>query len=256
MRIIFLGTGTSMGVPVIACGCKACKSVDSHDRRMRTSALIQTNDGKNILIDIGPDFRTQMLRHDVSHLDAILITHSHRDHVGGLDDIRAFNYIQRSPMQLYGNQEALDMIRHDYHYIFEPHEYEGLPEAYLNYLTGNDMFEAAGHTIVPIKAMHKTLPVLGYRIGNLVYITDANHIEPTELDKVKGCDTLVLNALRKERHFSHFSLPEALQIISQVGPRQAFLTHISHDMGLSADVQPMLPDHVRLAWDGLEADVR
>ncbi|MBR1517505.1 MAG: MBL fold metallo-hydrolase, partial [Bacteroidales bacterium] len=180
MKITFLGTGTSMGVPVIACKCPVCCSIDSHDKRLRTSALIQTDEGKNILIDIGPDFRTQMLRHEVDHLDAILITHPHRDHVSGIDDIRAFNYVQNAKMQLYGNKFAFNVLQHDYHYIFEPHRFAGLPEADLHPLDNIEHINVAGVTVTPIRAMHKDMPVLGYRVGDIVYITDANHIDDSE----------------------------------------------------------------------------
>lgn len=255
MKITFLGTGTSMGVPVIACRCDVCHSDDPHDHRFRTSALIETDAGRNILIDIGPDFRMQMLAHHVQHLDAILITHAHRDHVGGIDDIRAFNYVQESKMQIYGNAIALNAIKHDYHYIFEPHPYAGLPEADLHIENGDRSFQAAGETVIPIRAMHKNLPVLGYRIGPIVYITDANHIDNEELDKAKGCQIMVINALRQTRHFSHFSLPEALEIISRVNPQQAYLTHISHEMGFHEAVGHSLPENVQLAFDGLAVTI-
>ena len=175
MRLTFLGTGTSQGVPVIACRCSVCRSSDERDTRLRTSALLSVGD-KNILFDIGPDFRQQMLREQVDHIDAILITHAHRDHVAGLDDIRSFNYVQHRKMDVFLNAEARVAIERDYHYIFEPHEYPGLPEAELHTVTGQ--FMAAGLEVTPIKAMHKDLPVLGYRIGDVAYITDANHIAP------------------------------------------------------------------------------
>ncbi len=273
MKLTFLGTGTSQGIPVIACRCGVCTSSDVHDCRLRTSALLQVEPDEgggspltgqsqgdvtsrparpvNILFDIGPDFRAQMLRNGVDHLDAILITHAHRDHVGGLDDIRSFNYVQRRKMDIYLNGEARHAIERDYHYIFAPHEFPGLPEAELH-TVGDTPFEVAGGiAVVPIHAMHKDLPVLGYRIGALAYITDANHIAPEELGKLRGLDVLVLNALRQEHHFSHYSLPEALQVIEQVAPRHAYLTHISHEMGLHSAVSPTLPPNVELAYDNL-----
>lgn len=252
MRLTFLGTGTSQGVPVIACRCRVCRSGDSRDRRLRTSALLEV-EGRNILFDIGPDFRQQMLREDVGRLDAILITHAHRDHVGGLDDIRSFNYVQHSKMDVYLNAEARFAIERDYHYIFEPHQYPGLPEADLH--TVEAPFVAAGVEVVPVKAMHKDLPVLGYRIGAMAYITDANYMAPAEIAKLKGVKVLVINALRREKHFSHYSLPEALAVIEEVAPERAYLTHMSHEMGLHEEVSATLPPHVALAYDGLKVEI-
>lgn len=251
MRLTFLGTGTSQGVPVIACHCRVCRSGDSRDRRLRTSALLEV-EGRNILFDIGPDFRQQMLREDVGRLDAILITHAHRDHVGGLDDIRSFNYVQHKKMDVYLNAEARTAIERDYHYIFAPHQYPGLPEAELH--TVEDNFVAAGIEVVPVKAMHKDLPVLGFRLGEVAYITDANYIAPGELAKLQGVKLLVINALRREKHFSHFSLPEALEVIERVAPQRAYLTHISHEMGTHAETSALLPQGVELACDGLKID--
>jgi phosphoribosyl 1,2-cyclic phosphate phosphodiesterase len=210
-------------------------------------------DGRNILFDIGPDFRQQMLREDVGRLDAILITHAHRDHVGGLDDIRSFNYVQHSKMDVYLNAEARFAIERDYHYIFEPHQYPGLPEADLH--TVEAPFTAAGVEVVPVKAMHKDLPVLGYRIGAMAYITDANYMAPAEIAKLKGVKVLVINALRREKHFSHYSLPEALAVIEEVAPERAYLTHMSHEMGLHEEVSATLPPHVALAYDGLKVEI-
>ncbi len=251
MKLTFLGTGTSQGVPVIACRCDVCSSSDVRDCRLRTSALLQVN-SKNILFDIGPDFRQQMLRHRVDHLDVILVTHAHRDHVGGLDDIRSFNYVQHRKMDIYLNAEARTTIERDYHYIFTHHQYPGLPEAELHTVGRSPFVVADGIEVIPINAMHKDLPILGFRIGPMAYITDANHISPTELDKLRGIDLLVLNSLRQEHHFSHYSLPEALDVIREVAPRQAFLTHISHEMGLHATVSAALPINVQLAYDNLE----
>lgn len=253
MKLTFLGTGTSQGVPVIACRCHVCRSVDERDRRLRTSALLTTDDGKHILFDIGPDFRQQMLRQKVESLDAIMVTHAHRDHVAGLDDVRSFNYVQHKNMDVYLNAIAKHALMRDYGYIFEHHEYPGLPEADLHEVDAP--FVAAGVTVVPVKAMHKDLPILAFRVGEMAYITDANHIAPEELEKLKGVKVMVINALRREKHFSHFSLPEALEVIDKVQPERAYLTHISHEMGLHAEVEKTLPQGVFLAYDNLEVEI-
>ena len=268
MKITFLGTGTSQGVPVIACSCEVCHSSDSHDKRLRTSALVTDCEGNNVLIDIGPDFRSQMLTHDVRHLEAILITHAHRDHVGGIDDIRPLNWVQQRNMEVYANSEALDSLKHDYHYIFEPHIYPGLPEVTLHDVSDCRPFKIGLLTITPIRGMHKDLPVLGYRldeqkcsssrntkdslaVNSLVYITDMNHIFSEDKDKLCSLDILVINSLRKKQHFSHFCLPESLAVIEECKPRVAYLTHMSHEMGLHSIVDPSLPENVHLAYDGL-----
>ena len=253
MKLTFLGTGTSQGVPVIACRCHVCRSVDERDRRLRTSALLTTNEGKHILFDIGPDFRQQMLRQKVESLDAIMVTHAHRDHVAGLDDVRSFNYVQHKNMDVYLNAIAKHALMRDYGYIFEHHDYPGLPEADLHEVDAP--FVAAGVTVVPVKAMHKDLPILAFRVGEMAYITDANHIAPEELEKLKGVKVMVINALRRQKHFSHFSLPEALEVIDKVQPEQAYLTHISHEMGLHSEVEKTLPEGVFLAYDNLEVEI-
>ncbi|MBQ6742939.1 MAG: MBL fold metallo-hydrolase [Bacteroidales bacterium] len=253
MKLTFLGTGTSQGVPVIACRCRVCRSVDERDRRLRTSALLTTDDGKHILFDIGPDFRQQMLRQKVESLDAIMVTHAHRDHVAGLDDVRSFNYVQHKNMDVYLNAIAKHALMRDYGYIFEHHEYPGLPEADLHEVDAP--FVAAGVTVIPVKAMHKDLPILAFRVGEMAYITDANYIAPEELEKLKGVKVMVINALRREKHFSHFSLPEALEVIDKVQPERAYLTHISHEMGLHSEVEKTLPEGVFLAYDNLEVEI-
>lgn len=259
MYLAFLGTGTSQGVPVIACHCNVCQSADQRDKRLRSSVLVSGNDGTNILIDIGPDFRQQMLLNNVQHLEAILITHAHRDHVGGIDDIRPLNWVQKRKMDVYANNEAIRSLTHDYHYIFEYHQYPGLPEVTLHDVSQADPFQVGSMTVTPVKGMHKDLPVLGFRIDesqhHLAYITDMNHIDDDELNKLDGLDVLVINALRHEKHFSHFCLPEALDIIDRCQPQKAFLTHMSHEMGLHAVVDQTLPENVRLAYDNLKINI-
>lgn len=260
MTITFLGTGTSQGVPVIACPCEVCHSSDLRDKRLRTSALITDCEGNNVIVDIGPDFRAQMLAHDVRHLEAILITHAHRDHVGGIDDIRPLNWIQQCNMEVYGNQEALASLRHDYRYIFEPHIYPGLPEVTLHDVSDCAPFTVGALTITPIRGLHKDLPVLGYRMDekrgmSLAYITDMNHITPEEMPKLQSLDLLVINSLRQKKHFSHFCLSESLAVIEACQPREVYLTHMSHEMGLHSVVDPTLPPHVHLAYDNLKLEI-
>lgn len=255
-----MGTGTSQGVPVIACPCDVCHSDDQHDKRLRTSALVTDSQGCNILIDIGPDFRVQMLCNDVRHLDAILVTHAHRDHVGGIDDVRPLNWIQKSNMEVYANKEAISSIMHDYHYIFEYHQYPGLPEVTLHDVSDCVPFRVGAVTVTPVRGMHKDLPVLGYRLddddgSHLAYLTDMNHIDDDEMPKLQGLDVLVVNALRIKKHFSHFCLSEALQVIARSNPDLAYLTHMSHEMGFHRDVEPTLPTNVHLAYDGLAVRV-
>lgn len=254
MKLTFLGTGTSQGVPVITCRCPVCTSSDPHDQRLRTSALVTADSGDNILIDIGPDFRTQMLREDVSHIEGILVTHAHRDHVAGLDDVRAFNYQQNCRMNLYSNDVAIDILHRDYAYMFEYHPYPGAPQVDLH-LVGDQPFRIGAQSVVPIRAMHLHMPILGYRLDGLTYITDASKIETQELDKVKGTKVLVINALRKEKHFSHFCLSEALQVVEIVRPERTYLTHMSHDFGLHAVEQLQLPSNVYMAYDGLTIEI-
>lgn len=251
LTLIFLGTGTSQGVPVIGCNCEVCSSKDIRDKRLRTSCLIVSDQGTQIVIDSGPDFREQMLRHKVGYLDAILITHSHRDHIGGLDDVRSYNYIQNKDMPIYANSYAIKDLKKTYSYAFEDNKYPGLPCFDLIEVDKNKKFQINELDIIPIEVLHYKLPILGYRIGNLTYITDGKHIGDNELEEIKDSEILVINALREEEHFSHFTVKEALDIIEKVKPRKAYFIHISHSI-LHHRLQEKLPDNVYLAYDNLK----
>ncbi len=249
MKITFLGTGTSQGVPVIACDCKTCQSADSHDKRLRTSLLLET-EGITFLFDAGPDFRQQMLRERVTRLDAILLTHEHKDHIAGLDDVRAFNYKSQDAIDIYSEDRVLKALKKEYSYVFSEIQYPGIPKMRLN--TIEDLpFRVNGIQIIPVRVFHYRLPVFGFRIGNFAYITDANYIPEESKEKLYGVKYLVVNALRKEKHISHFSLREAIDFIREISPKKAFITHISHQMGCHADVSKELPPEITLAHDGL-----
>lgn len=250
MDIIFLGTGSSQGVPVIACQCDTCSSNDSHNKRLRSSILIKNFDS-TVVIDAGPDFRRQMLRANITELDAILITHGHKDHVGGLDDIRAFNYLSKESMPVYAGEFAFLNLKREIHYAFEKELFPGLPKINLIAIENKPFSINATTTIIPIKVKHINNPVLGFRIKDFTYITDANEIEDTEIEKARGSKVIVLNALRKEKHKSHFSLDEAVNLLKDLAPEKAYLTHISHLMGLHEEVSKELPDFIELAFDGL-----
>ncbi|HTX87967.1 MAG TPA: MBL fold metallo-hydrolase [Bacteroidales bacterium] len=254
MRITFLGTGTSQGIPVVACPCEVCRSEDPRDRRLRSSVMIEES-GKRIIIDCGPDFRQQMLREDVKSIDAILVTHGHKDHLGGLDDVRAFNYILRRPTDIYARREDQQVIRKEYSYAFGDDRYPGVPELSLHTIR-NQPFEAAGLEIIPVKARHYNNHfVFGFRIGEFTYITDAVEISRKEMNKIAGSKVIVINALRKKKHYSHFNLGEALAILRELKPEKGFLTHISHQLGKYAEVTQELPPGVMLAYDGLKLDL-
>lgn len=253
MKVKILGTGTSQGVPVIACNCQVCQSTDPKDKRLRTSALINV-DGVNIVIDAGPDFRQQMLREKVNDIDAILITHEHRDHVAGLDDVRAFNFMNKKPVDIYAEPRVQEAIKSDFAYSFVDNKYPGVPRINLYDLT-LEPFEIKGVKITPIRLFHYKLPVFGFRIGDFSYITDANYISEEEKIKLFGTKYLVINALRKQKHISHFSLSESLEIIKDLSPKRAYITHISHKMGLHHDINEELPHGVSLAYDGLRFEV-
>jgi len=250
IKLTFLGTGTSQGVPVVACQCEVCKSDDYRDKRLRTSALLQINN-INIAIDAGPDFRTQMLREKVNKLHAVLLTHGHKDHVGGLDDVRAYNYFMKKTMDVYASEEVNRQIMNEYAYAFGDNKYPGVPDINLHNIT-NSKFFINEIEIIPIQVLHYKMPVFGYKFGKIAYITDANYISEIEKEKLKGLKILVINALRRKKHYSHFNLEEALQLIAEVKPEQAYLTHLSHQIGLTRDLEKELPSNVMLAYDGLK----
>lgn len=253
MKITFLGTGTSTGVPVVACNCEVCTSDDPRDKRYRTSVML-TLGNSNVVIDCGPDFRIQMLKHRVEDIDAVVFTHAHRDHIAGLDDIRAFNYILHKSIDVFGSFVTLEAIKENFPYIFAPGRYLGAPKLNLHTIT-LDPFTIAEFSFMPVQVMHQDMEVFGYRIGDFAYITDANYISPAEMDKIRGSKIVVINALRNSRHVSHFSLSEALDVLSDLKPEQAYLTHISHFLGKFAAVEEKLPDWVHLAYDGLQLEL-
>jgi phosphoribosyl 1,2-cyclic phosphate phosphodiesterase len=249
LKVTFLGSGTSQGVPVIACCCKVCKSDDIRDNRLRSSLLVEVGESK-IIIDAGPDFRQQVLREGVTTLDAILLTHEHKDHIGGIDDVRAFNYISKKPIDIYCDKRVDEVIRREYPYVFSENRYPGAPMMNLHSIP-NTPFELLNITITPIEVSHYWLPVYGFRIGDLAYITDANSISDMNFEKLKGVKYFIINALRKDKHISHYNLEGAIDLIRRVKPEIAYLTHVGHQMGLYKEVSRLLPEGVFLAYDGL-----
>ena len=253
MKITVLGSGTSQGVPVITCECEVCKSLDFRDKRLRSSIHIQT-DELSLVVDTGPDFRQQMLNNQIRQLDAILYTHEHKDHTAGMDDVRSFNFKQKSDMPIYARKQVLAQLRQEFAYVFAEKKYPGTPKISENTIT-NAPFNIQEVNITPINVMHHKLPVFGFRIGDFTYITDANAIDEKELEKIKGSKILILNALQKKDHLSHFNLDQALVIAQQIGAEQTYFTHISHTMGLHRSVAKELPENIFLAYDGLKLDV-
>jgi len=252
-RVLFLGTGTSQGVPVIGCNCSVCNSKNPKDKRYRSSILITIN-SSDILIDIGPDFRNQMLEINNSSIDSILITHQHRDHTSGLDDLRPIYHLHQKPIDLYAENNVIKSITRDFQYLFESPDYLGKPKINLNTID-NSSFFVSNIEITPIRVMHYKLPIFGYRIGNLSYITDANYISSEEKKKIIGSKILIINSLQREPHISHYNLEQSLSLIEELKPEKAYLTHISHYMGTYDDVSQELPNNVFLAYDNLELNI-
>lgn len=251
MNITFLGTGTSQGVPVIACNCEVCLSKNKKDKRLRSSILIDI-EGWKIVVDTGPDFRYQMLRENVQELDAVLFTHEHKDHIAGLDDIRAFNYKQKKVIPIYAQKRVVDALKREFHYAFmEPH-YPGVPELQIHEFRKIEFIVADSISVIPIEVMHYKLPVNGFRIGDFTYITDMKTISEEEKKKVQGSKILVLNALQKEPHISHLTLDEAIEFAQEINAEQTYFTHISHKLGKHDDIAEILPSNIYLSYDGLK----
>ena len=251
MKITFLGTGTSQGVPVIACDCAVCRSLNPKDKRLRSSILIES-DSTRLVVDTGPDFRYQMLREGIDRLDAVVFTHEHKDHLAGLDDVRAFNYKQQAAMEVFANESVQNALKREFYYIFSDFKYPGIPLVNLNTISADEAFTVGDIRLSPIEVMHYKLPVLGFRINDFTYLTDAKTVNETEREKIRGTKVLIVNALQRESHISHFTLSEALAFIKDINPEKAYLTHISHKLGLHDEVLAELPENVELAYDGLQ----
>jgi phosphoribosyl 1,2-cyclic phosphate phosphodiesterase len=253
LKITFLGSGTSSGVPMIGCDCAVCTSPDKKDKRLRSSILVQSAN-TTLVVDTGPDFRYQMLRENVKHLDAVIFTHPHKDHIAGLDDIRAFNFLNKKPMNVYADSLTEEALRRDFYYAFMDTRYPGIPELNMHTITLSP-FVAGDIPVTPILVWHLKMPVMGFRFGKFTYITDANHIDPESKEKIKGSEVVVLNALRKEKHISHFTLDEAIAMVHELQVPRAYFTHISHQLGLHAAVEKELSEGIHLAYDRLVVEL-
>ncbi len=250
VKVTFLGTGTSQGVPLIGCDCTVCKSPNAKDRRLRTSVMVESAKTR-IVIDSGPDFRQQLLREQVKRLDALVLTHEHKDHIAGLDEVRAFNFINKMRMPVFATPRVQAALKREFAYIFSDEKYPGIPEVDL-YEIGEEVFNVGDLIVEPLSILHYRLPIKGFRIGGFVYITDANFIPDEEKKKIAGADVLVINALRREPHISHFTFSEAVEMVKELKPRKAYFTHISHQLGLHDEVNRELPGNIELAFDGLQ----
>lgn len=253
LKLTFLGTGTSQGVPMIGCDCEVCTSADKHDKRLRSSVMIESGTTR-IIIDAGPDFRYQMLRENIKHIDAILLTHEHKDHIAGIDDVRAFNYFCSGAIPIYATERVARVVKKDFDYAFSEYKYPGVPEIDLNEITGEN-FTVGDISVTPINGRHYQLPVTGFRVGKLAYLTDFNHIEESEIEKLKGIETLVINALRHEKHISHFNVSEAIEVSRKTEAKHTYLTHMSHQIGLYEAAKHTLPADISYAYDGLTVTI-
>lgn len=250
IKVTFLGTGTSQGVPLIACGCEVCRSTDFRDKRLRSSVMIE-NSKTRFVIDSGPDFRQQLLREKVDRLDAVVFTHEHKDHIAGLDEVRAFNYINKMRMPVFATERVSKALKREFAYIFSDEKYPGIPEIDL-YIFEDETLLIGDLAIEPVNVLHHKLPVKGFKVDKFAYVTDANFIPAEEKEKLKNLDVLVLNALRRESHISHFTFKEAIELVKELNPRKAYFTHISHQLGLHNEVNKELPPNIELAFDGLQ----
>ncbi len=234
---------------MITCECVVCSSSNKKDKRLRSSILVESANTA-FVVDTSPDFRYQMLRLKIKKLDAVLFTHHHKDHIAGLDDVRSFNFSQKKPIEIFANDLTTEAIKREFGYAFSENKYPGVPEINLN-LISEKKFMIGDIPVIPILVWHHKMPVLGFRFGSFTYITDANRIEDAEKEKIKGSDTIILNALRKQEHISHFSLGQAIELVNELKIPKAYFTHISHQLGLHDEVESELPANIHLSYDGL-----